>query len=153
MCKRENLAGRAQKARAAALFAVVTNRDGKGRVRNISVPGTNGKRRMVILRRHRVRGDPVTGWGLSTTCNAIVERGSVVGYVPCPGNTYVTVCYSSMAAIVVALAEKGYDVSFCATAQDAVRLSTLGGDVVKIWSRQQRRHVDPIYAVVKARRE
>lgn len=152
MCKRENLAGRVEKAKAAARFAVVINRDSKERVRNICVPGTDGKRRMVILKRHRVRGDSVTRWGISTTCNAVVERGNVIGYVACPGNTYTTVCYSSIAAIVVALDQAGYDVAFCATARDAVRLSRFGGDVVKVWSRQQRRHQDTLFAVVKARK-
>ena len=150
MCKKADLASRVRKAKAAARFAIVINRDGKGRVRNVHLPGTDGKLRMVLLQRHRVRGDPVTEWGLSTTCNAVVERGDVVGYVPCPGNSYATVCYSSMAAILVALDRAGYDVSFCATARDAMRLSRLGGDVVKVWSRQQRKYTDFIYAVVKA---
>jgi len=152
MCKKGNLAGRVSQARAAARFAVVVNRDGKGRARNVNLPGTDGKRRMVLLQRHRVRGDPAANWGISTTCNAVVERGDVVGYVPCPGNRFAAVCYSSMAGVIVALAEKDYDVSFCVTAQDAERLSHLGGDVVKIWSRQQRRHTDILFAVVKARK-
>lgn len=151
MCKQEDLAGRVQKAKAAALFAVVINRDSKGRVRNVHLPGTDGKRRMVLLRRHRVRGDAAIQWGISTSCSAIIEQGNAVGYVPCPGNTFSAVCYSSMTAILVALAEAGYGCSFCATQGDAERLARLGGDVVVIWSRQTRKHMTPLYAVVKAK--
>lgn len=141
MCVKANLKRRVAAAQAAAVFGQIINRDGKGRVRCVHVPGSDGKKRMVILRRHPA--------GISTTCNAIVERGQVVGYVPCPGNRFVTVCYSSMAALIVAAKDAGVRLSFCASERDADRLARLGGRVVKIWSRQQRKNYDPLWVVIK----
>lgn len=141
MCVQANLGKRVAAAQAAAVFGQIINRDDKGRARCVNVPGSDGKKRMVVLRRHPM--------GISTTCNAIVERGQVVGYVPCPGNTYVTVCYSSMAALIVAAKDVKVRIAFCATERDADRLARLGGRVIKVWSRQQRKHYDPLWVVIK----
>lgn len=114
---------RTTKARAAAMFAKVTERDSDQRAKVILVPGSECKIYQVILRRNG---------NLSTECNCQTSGGNVA----CKGNTAHTVCYHSMAALIIAANGNGSEVSFCDNQADADRLSHLGLTVTRITSWQ-----------------
>jgi len=97
MTKQERLAARINRARHIAGMGLcsITSRDRDGRARTVTVPGTDGKRYQVIIRRSN------GSW--STECR--LECG-LAGYQNCPGNA-VTVCYHSFAAIFTAGMDNG----------------------------------------------
>jgi hypothetical protein len=147
MCKKESLAKRAVEARASARFAMVASRDGKRRVRSVLLPGHDNKARLVVL--YRKRG------AIAASCHAVIPGadGQPMGFLGCPGMRWHGPCYTTMAAVIVAAKDKGMTVSFCATEPDAKRLARLGGQPIKIWSRQARRHTSPLWCVVKNGKE
>ena len=91
------MATRVSKARRIAEMGLcaITSRDSDSRARTITVPGSNGKKYQVIIRRNN------GSW--SAECR--LECGSQ-GYQDCPGNTK-TVCYHSFAAIFAAGLDNG----------------------------------------------
>lgn len=111
---------RTTKARAAAMFGKVSERDAQGRVKVVLVPGSEAKLYQVIIRRSEN--------SLTTECNLQTSMGNV----PCKGNTKSTVCYHSMAALLLASEEKNVDVSFCDNSDDAKRLTNLGRKVTPV---------------------
>lgn len=135
-----NLSERVSKARAASLFCKTLAWDGDNRPTKIITPGSDAKQYEVIIRRngcitvdcHWCPG----GWASRTS-----------GYIPCKGNEH-SVCYHSLAALLVAAESRDSTVSFCATEDDANQLARLGGVVTfvtnhahtaKLWMVVQRR--------------
>lgn len=97
MTKQERLATRVSKARSIAEMGLcsITNRDRDSKAKTVTVPGSDGKKYQVIIRRHNGH------W--TTECR--LECGPA-GYEDCPGNTK-TVCYHSFAAIFAAGQDNG----------------------------------------------
>lgn len=125
MVSKTNLPNRVEKAKFAAQFAAVIDRDSKDRPKVLLVPGTEAKRYRVIIRRFA---------GLVTTeCH--LEAGGI-GHQECKGNSNGSICYHSLQAIVASVAEAGKDVYFCANEQDARKLANLGGSVIRLHSHQ-----------------
>lgn len=113
------LAERVEEAKAAAKFAVVdTNRTGQ--VKKVTLPGHDGKRYMVIVKR--------TPDGIHTDCH--IDAGPH-GLVECKGNSHAT-CYHTIAAVILAAKSVKGEVRFTETPEDAKRLSHLGGQIVKV---------------------
>ena len=97
MTKQERLAERVSKARRIAEMSLcsITSLDREGKAKTVTVPGTDGKRYQVRIRRNN------GSW--STECR--YEAGAI-GYRDCSGNS-VTVCYHSFAAIFAAGLDNG----------------------------------------------
>lgn len=113
------LAERVEEAKAAAKFAVVdTNR--AGQVRKVTLPGHDGHRYMVIVKRENGT--------IHTDC--WLEAGAC-GHTECKGNANAT-CYHTIAAVILAAKSVKGEVSFAETPEDAKRLSRLGGQIVKV---------------------
>jgi len=110
---------RVKEARAATKFTQIITRDAQGKPKTLYVPGHDGKRYQVIVRRIQVAGRNV----VTTECRQDAGR---LGYKPCPGNGR-TVCYHAMAAVIASAADSGYKVAFSDDANAAVRLSHMGG--------------------------
>lgn len=113
---------RTEKSRAAVLFAKIMQRDTAGRVSKVGVPGSECKRYDVIIRRNGV---------VSCECNLIT--GGKTGAQPCKGAAH-SVCYHSIAALLVAAADAGKHCSFANTKETADLLSRTGGDVFEVKS-------------------
>lgn len=114
---------RTPKARACATFAKIVERDAQGRVKVALVPGSECKIYQVIIRRNG---------HISVECNCQTSLGNV----PCKGNGGPTICYHSMAALLVASESAGAEVSFCDNEADARKLENLGRTVTRITSHQ-----------------
>ena len=118
MCNKDNLPERIQKAKAAMLFAKVSQYDTEGKVKAVFVPGSEGKQYQVIIRRK--------AGSMTTELLLIVNNNSVKP-------TYAhNLTYHSLAAIMIAAKEQGYNVTWTANRLDAVKLSNLGGTVFHI---------------------
>ena len=109
---RKNLHARVEKAKAAMLFAKVLHYDSDGRVISILLPGTQGKNYHVIIRRRPA----------SVELNLETAMGFVKPYY---AHHYIT--YHAMAAMMVAAREQGYKIQWCASGEDARRLSNIDG--------------------------
>lgn len=110
---------RTTKARAAALFGKIAERDGEGRVKVVLVPGSEAKVYQVIIRRNNNL--------MTCECNCQTSLGNV----PCQGNDK-TVCYHSMAALILSGGE--VELSFCNSKTDALRLTNLGRKVTPVYA-------------------
>lgn len=110
---------RTTKARAAALFGKVTERDAQGRAKVVLVPGSEAKLYQIIIRRNDNH--------ISCECNCQTSLGNVA----CKGNGK-TVCYHSMAALVVASGD--VEISFCDDKQSAILLANLGRKVTQVYA-------------------
>ena len=118
MCNKDNLPERIQKAKAAMLFAKVSQYDTEGKVKAVFVPGSEGKQYQVIIRRK--------AGSMTTELLLIVNNNSVK-------STYgAQITYHQMAAIMIAAKEQGYTVIWASNRLDAVKLSNLGGTVFHI---------------------
>lgn len=95
-----SLKERVEAARKASEFAQIVSRDFKGRVKSVLVPGHEGKRYQVFLK----RGNGT----LLTECQ--LETG--MGFIPCPGAGR-SVCYHQMAGVIATAHDAGYEVQFC----------------------------------------
>jgi hypothetical protein len=97
MTKQEGLAIRVDKARRIAKMGLcsITSRDRDGKAKTVTVPGSEGKRYQVIIKRRN-------GYW-TTECR--LECGPA-GYKDCLGNS-ITVCYHSFAAIFAAGLDNG----------------------------------------------
>ena len=136
-----SLIERKPKSDAATLFVQALTRDKYGRPTTVIVPGTQGKRYHVIIRRF----DNAL---ITVECRLIAGR---CGFLGCPGNGprkgKETICYHSRAAVNFALKEVKMTGSWCESLSDAKRLSHLGGVIFKVKSHQNRTGV--AYLVVK----
>lgn len=113
------LSKRVEEAKAASRFAVwQTDRDGK--VKNVTLPGHDGKTYRVFLKRagSTIKGD----------CYIQADR---CGQLECKGGSHAT-CYHILAAVIIAAREAGGTVRFCETAEDAERLRRMGGTSVTV---------------------
>jgi hypothetical protein len=114
MVSKVNLPNRVAKANAAVRFAKVLNFDAKGYVKAVVLPGSDGKRYHVILRR--------TPHYISAELN--VDTGHGLTQPPYPP-LYVT--YHMMAAVQIAADAQNHRVKWCANAEDAMRLARIEG--------------------------
>lgn len=106
---------RFQRARAIAknnLVGIVEH-DRDGRAKVLVVPGSEGKRYEVIIRRNGK---------MTTECR--LDTG--IGYRPCKGNNH-SVCYHSIAALIVAAQERECEVAICRTEGEAKLRTRIDG--------------------------
>lgn len=103
----------------------VTSRDRDGKIKTAIVPGSEGKRYQVILRRNGK---------VSSECR--LDTG--VGYKGCRGN-HSAVCYHSLAVMMAAAAEQGLKISFCDSQADADKLTRISGKTTVVYSHQDTR--------------
>jgi hypothetical protein len=99
-------------ARAALRFANIIERDYKGRVKVVAVPGHGGRRYEVILRWRPM--------GVTVEC----RQDQTLGYQPCPSqaSNQKRLCYHALASVTLALREQGFAVAW---AKDRVGLRRL----------------------------
>ena len=130
------LSKRVEIAKSALPFVGIVERDKAGRPKVLLVPGSEGKRYQVILRRFPN--------GISAECRC--ETG--IGHIPCKGNSLnETVCRHALTAISKSVSLVGMRVSFCQNEQDAKRLSHVThGKVYPIVSFQSK---GKVWGVVK----
>lgn len=120
---KNTLADRVEKAKAAALFAAIVRSDTKGRPVVVIAPGSEAKSYSVEIMRNG---------HIETRCTqAHPSRGAA-----CKGNSGKTVCYHSIAALIVAAEWMNKRVSFCAIEGDARKLARTGGEVFSVKSAQ-----------------
>lgn len=115
MCNKQNLPDRVEKAKAAMLFAKVSQYDTDGKVKSVYVPGSEGKQYQVIIRRKN---------GQMSTELLLIVNGNQVK--PTYG---AQITYHQLSAVMLSAKEQGYNVTWTANREDAVRLSRLGGTV------------------------
>lgn len=118
MCNKENLPDRVEKAKAAMLFAKVSQYDADGKVKSVLLPGSEGKQYQVIIRRRNGQ--------MSTELLLIVNNQAVK---PTYG---AQITYQQMSAVMLSAKEQGYTITWTANRLDAVKLSNLGGTVFHI---------------------
>jgi len=118
MCNKQNLPERIKKSRSAVRFASVLHYDYRGCVTSVLLPGSDGKRYYVIVRR---------GKHISTELN--VDTGYGLQKPPFARRT---LTYHALAAIMVAASEHGMTVKWCANREDALRLSNIEGKAFRI---------------------
>lgn len=118
MCNKENLPERVEKAKAACMFAKVSQYDTEGKVKSVYVPGSEGKQYQVIIRRRNGQ--------MSTELLLIVNNQAVK---PTYG---AQITYHQLSAVMLSAKEQGYTVTWTANRLDAVKLSNLGGTVFHI---------------------
>lgn len=109
------LSERVNKARAASLFCKAIAWDGENRPTKIITPGSDAKQYEVIIRRNGC---------ITTQCRCCSNNCLPA----CKGNES-SVCYHSLAALLLAAESRDRTVSFCATEDDANQLARLGGIV------------------------
>lgn len=117
MCNKQNLPDRIAKAKAAVMFAKISQYDSTGKVKSVFVPGSEGKLYQVIIRRNR---------SLTTELLLIVNNQTV------KPEYSAQITYHQMAAIMIAAKEQGYVITWTSNREDAVRLSNLGGTVFHV---------------------
>ena len=128
--RKTNLSQRVEIAKSALPFVGIVERDKTGKPKVLLVPGSEGKRYQVILRR-------VPGI-VSAECRCETE----IGHIPCKGNSLnETVCRHSMTAIAKSVDLVGLHISFCQNERDAKKLAKLGGKVYPIVSFQSKGQV------------
>lgn len=132
------LADRVVEARAAAKFGVISK---TGATSDVTVPGHDGKRMKVLIRKEFVDGKHL----LSGECRVC----QTYGYAGCPGN-YNGVCYHTIAAVVLLADAQGYDVSFTDSSSAVESTRKFGGTVTGVFSWQNRSR-PMIYAIYKER--
>ena len=116
---------RFQKARMIAELNLigVLSRDPEDRIRSAIVPGTDGKRYHVILRRNN--------GAMTTECRLEVNGGNE----PCKGNSR-TVCYHSIAALTLCAIEAKKEVAFCNDKASADLRARISGEINTVRSFQ-----------------
>jgi hypothetical protein len=120
MCNKANLPDRVEKAKSALFFAKINQFDADGKAKSVIVPGSNGKQYQVIIRRLR---------GVMSTELLLVVNNQAVKPTYCK-----TMTYHALTAVSLAAKEQGYNVTWTANREDAVRLSRLGGTVFHIYN-------------------
>ena len=118
MCNKDNLPKRVEKAKAAMLFAKVSQYDTEGKVKAVFVPGSEGRQYQVIIRRRNGQ--------MSTELLLIVNNSQLK---PTYG---AQITYHQMATVMLSAKEQGYTVTWTANRLDAVKLSNVGGTVFHI---------------------
>jgi hypothetical protein len=132
------LADRVREARAAAKFGVIAK---TGATSDITVPGHDGKRMNVLIRKEFVDGKHL----LSGECRVCQQYG----YKDCRGN-HNGVCYHVIAAVILMADAKGFDVAFTNSTKTVESTRRFGGTVTGVFS-WQNRSVPMIYAIYKER--
>lgn len=117
MCNRENLPARVDRANAAQHFAKIEQRDARGLVRVVSVPGSQMRHYRVIIRRNGT---------ISTELNLVVN-----GQLQKPKYA-AQVTYHQMAALQVAAQEARTKIVWCASEGRARRLSNIKGTAFRV---------------------
>ena len=118
MCNKENLSERVEKAKAAMLFAKVSQYNTEGKVKSVLLPGSEGRQYQVIIRRKA---------GQMSTELLLIANNSQIK--PTYG---AQITYHQMSAVMLSAKEQGYNVTWTANRLDAVKLSNLGGTVFHI---------------------
>ena len=120
-----SLSDRVEKAKSIVRYGLyrILQRDSKGVIRVVVIPGTEGKQYHVILRRD---GETMRGEGRLMTG---------IGEIDCEGSANV-VCYHAISAVEVAAKEKQLHLAWTKCEEDATRRSHLGGKKYKVVSRQ-----------------
>jgi hypothetical protein len=120
----------------AAEFSKAISIDAKGRVREVAVPGHDGARYEVIIKRDE------KGHDVKCECRQALADGN---YIECEGNEFNT-CYHSIVAIMIAAGVMGKQVAFSANKQGADKTARFhkGSKVVKFGSNRNDKR---IYAV------
>ena len=106
-----------QEARAAAKFAQIITRDRNSKPIKISVPGHEGRKYSVILKRN----------GKEAVAECLLDEK--FGSSPCPSHS---ICYHIKAAVIAAAEDAGYSVAFTKTREDAYKLKNFGALVNKV---------------------
>ena len=101
----------------------VLSRDPEDRIRSAMVPGTEGKRYHVILRRNN--GE------MMTECRMEVNGG----HENCKGNSR-TVCYHSIATLTLCAIEAKKKVAFCNDKESADLRARISGEIKSVRSFQ-----------------
>lgn len=126
---KQNLLKQKPKASVASQFVGVTKTDKQGRPSNLIVPGSQGKRYEVILR--RFNNAVITG-----ECHLDITYG----HLDCPGNSNrknQTLCYHVRASIDFALKEQNLDGAWCSDYQSALTLNVMKkGTIYTVKSQQ-----------------
>jgi hypothetical protein len=99
-------------------FAKILSFDKDGKVKTVCLPGSDGKRYYVILRRDG---------GLSSELNLDTGLGLIK-----PPYAHIYVTYHSMAAVALAAQQQNMVVKWCANQDDAQRLSRIEGVPFKL---------------------
>lgn len=125
----QSLIKRKPKADVAKQFVGVLQRDNKGRVKVVLVPGSNAKRYHVILRRFPGR--------ITAEC----RLDNFCGHLNCPGNSRRgskgTICYHSRAAVDFTIAEADMRAYWCQSKEDQLKVRQMvGGSCVEVVSHQ-----------------
>jgi len=109
-------------ARNVSEFVHVLAKDSEGRPTHLLVPGHEGRKYSVTLKRNG---------GLSAHCFQIVSSTSA----SCKGSSH-CICYHVLAACIVSASEQGKELSWCESQADAERLSNIEGKVFTVRSSQ-----------------
>lgn len=111
----------------------VVQKDAKGRPTVLLVPGSQGKRYQVILRRVSVD---------LMTCECRLEAGKI-GHIGCLGNSHRgqnrrdVLCKHSQWAVQFAIEEAGMEQAWCEEYEDALKLNQIKkGKIIEVASRQ-----------------
>ena len=120
-----SLSDRVEKAKSIVRYGLyhILQRDSKGIVRVIVVPGSEGKQYHIILRRE--------GSAMSAECRLSVSNGEI----DCEGAMN-GICYHAIVAVEVAAKEKQLHLAWTKCEEDATRRSHLGGHKYRVISRQ-----------------
>lgn len=128
MCNKQNLPNRVEKAKAAKRFSRAMSHDRDGRPKTFVVPGTEGKRYHVIVRRKP---------RLTVELNLDTARGLIKPYY---ARQHIT--YHSMAALMMAAEREGYKIAWCANKKDAERRARLRGRVFSVQNFDNRDNIE-----------
>jgi hypothetical protein len=132
------LADRVREARAAAKFGVIAK---TGATSDVTVPGHDGKRMNVLIRKEYVDGAHL----LSGECRVC----QTYGYQDCKGN-YNGICYHTIAAVILLADAQGYDVAFTDSVKAVESTRKFGGTVTGVFS-WQNKSVPKIWVIYKER--
>ena len=128
----KDVAYRVAKAKAAMHFSKVMQCDADGKPKVFIVPGSEAKQYQVILRRNNGK--------MSVEVNLLIgNNGTKPLYTP-------TVSYHGMCAVMLAAQDSGYKIVWCASFDDAKRLSNINGSLISV--SQFGNHLNKMYCVL-----
>lgn len=121
---KENLSSRIKIARTLVPFAIITQRNRQGQITGIEVPGRDGKRYSVYLKRTNIGFE----------CQCYLNTGA--GEIDCKGSGS-SVCYHQIVAIILAAKDAGMEVSVAHTKESAKKINHIKkGKLVGLVSKQ-----------------
>lgn len=103
--------------RSASGFVGVLGTDANGKPNVLSVPGHDGRKYEVIVRRFN--------GGLTFECRQVTS----IGHVPCKGQSSGKLCYHSLAALLYLAKSQGCTLKIAQSKDDATKLLNLGGNL------------------------